>query len=433
MNLPATALTQSHDVRYMYGSPMCHTPPPNQRVRWLYVDMNSYFASVEQQQRPSLRGQPVGIVATKVETTCCIAASYEAKAVGVKTGTGVREARQLCPGIRIVEARPKVYVEYHHRIIAAVESCLHVDHVCSIDEMACKLLGDERQPQRARAIAQQVKDAIARQVGPFVRCSVGVAPSRWLAKMGTELDKPDGLVVLTRDDMPEALCGLGLTDLCGIAQGMDRRLHLAGVTTVENLCRLSVAELAHIWGSKVLAQTWHANLRGEEVAWPKTIRRTVGHSHVLPPRWRDDAGSRTVAVRLIHKAAERMRKISYTATHLTLGVRLLDGRRYKRRGSLGGGCRDTLTMLHTFEALWRHKPPGDALRVGVVLTGLAPDCASTQPLFFRQRQLDQLADGMDRIDRKYGRHTVYFGSMFGAATTAPVRISFTQIPEVDEF
>src|SRR6266446_5973668 len=105
-------------------------------LRSLYVDLNSYFASVEQQLRPELRGQPVGVVPVMADTTCCIAASYEAKKFGIKTGTLVSEAKERCPDIQLVEARPPTYVEFHHRLVEVVESCTPVDKVYSIDEMA---------------------------------------------------------------------------------------------------------------------------------------------------------------------------------------------------------------------------------------------------------------------------------------------------------
>src|SRR5438105_174470 len=104
-------------------------------LNWLFVDLNSYFASVEQQDRVELRGRPVGVVPMLADTTCCIAASYEAKAHGVKTGTIVADAKHMCPNIVLVEARHEIYVEYHHRIVEAVETCLPVTAVMSIDEM----------------------------------------------------------------------------------------------------------------------------------------------------------------------------------------------------------------------------------------------------------------------------------------------------------
>src|SRR4051812_17846161 len=104
-------------------------------VDYLFLDLNSYFASVEQQETPALRGKPVGILPVMTDTTCCIAASYEAKAFGVKTGTLVPEARALCPAIRFVEARQDIYVAYHHRIVDTVEACIPIEHILSIDEM----------------------------------------------------------------------------------------------------------------------------------------------------------------------------------------------------------------------------------------------------------------------------------------------------------
>src|SRR5271170_1701045 len=93
-------------------------------VNWLFLDLNSYFASVEQQDRPELRGRPVGVVAVDTDSTCCLAASYEAKAYGIKTGTSVKDAKVLCPHITLVEARPKLYVEYHEKIKVAMEEHL---------------------------------------------------------------------------------------------------------------------------------------------------------------------------------------------------------------------------------------------------------------------------------------------------------------------
>src|ERR1700722_9195393 len=100
-------------------------------LNWLFVDLNSYFASVEQQVRPELRGRPIGVVPMMADTTVLIAASYEAKAFGVRTGTIVADAKRMCPGIELVEARHELYVEYHHKVVEAVESCLPVTAVCS--------------------------------------------------------------------------------------------------------------------------------------------------------------------------------------------------------------------------------------------------------------------------------------------------------------
>src|ERR1700735_3888566 len=110
-------------------------PIPVLSLRWLYVDFNSYFASVEQQLDPELRGRPIAVVAVETDSTCAIAASYEAKAFGVKTGTPIYEAKKMCPGLRIVLARHDHYVDFHHRIQKEVENHIPITAVCSIDEV----------------------------------------------------------------------------------------------------------------------------------------------------------------------------------------------------------------------------------------------------------------------------------------------------------
>src|ERR1700685_2689077 len=140
-------------------------PQPGPCLNWLFVDLNSYFASVEQQVRSELRGRPVGVVPMMADTTCCIAASYEAKAFGVRTGTVVAEAKRMCPDIVLVEGRHEIYTEYHHRVVEAVESCVPVTAVCSIDEMACRLIGRERPLLNAIDLGIRVKRAIHERAG----------------------------------------------------------------------------------------------------------------------------------------------------------------------------------------------------------------------------------------------------------------------------
>jgi DNA polymerase-4 len=128
----------------------------------LFVDCDSYFASVEQHLDPKLRGRPVGVAPVMAESSCCIAASYEAKAFGVKTGTLVRDARVMCPGIAIVPAHPPEYIRFHHQIVAAVEDCIHVEAVLSIDEMWAWLPLNLREPETIREIAARIKATVAR-------------------------------------------------------------------------------------------------------------------------------------------------------------------------------------------------------------------------------------------------------------------------------
>lgn len=170
------------------------------------------------------------VVQTLTESAVAIAASYAAKAFGIKTGNLMRDPRQLCPAVIAVQANHWLYTEYHERILNAVDTCLPVEKVCSIDEMACRLMGTERQVPVARELALKVKRALRDQVGECLTCSIGIAPNVFLGKVGSDLQKPDGLAVITRD-----VLGLQLQDIYGIGARMEERLHRAGIVTVEHL------------------------------------------------------------------------------------------------------------------------------------------------------------------------------------------------------
>eukprot|EP01042_Synura_sphagnicola_P019476 gene19476-24654_t len=133
-------------------------------LRWLYLDMNSYFASCEQQDDPRLRGRPVIVVPVMSDYTCAIAASAEAKALGIKTGTGVKEAKEICPGLCVVEARPDRYVALHNRILEQVDMVIPIEKVCSIDEVACRLMGPQRLEAPARALGYRIQRRILENI-----------------------------------------------------------------------------------------------------------------------------------------------------------------------------------------------------------------------------------------------------------------------------
>ena len=231
-------------------------------VDWLFLDLNSYFASVEQQDQPELRGRPVGVVAVDTDSTCCLAASYEAKAYGVKTGTSVKDAKILCPHIEIVVARPKLYVEYQQKIIQAMEEHLPVYKAFSVDEMACRLMGRERFLPNATTLGYRIKQSI-RNLGAALRCSIGLSVNCYLSKTAADLCKPDGLTVLINRDLPHALHCMQLRDVVGISNAMEHRLHNRGITTVEQLCKLSSQQMRDIWGSVLGERMWYW-LHGED-------------------------------------------------------------------------------------------------------------------------------------------------------------------------
>lgn len=396
-------------------------------VCWLYVDLNSYFASVEQQLDPKLRGNPVAVVPVRADTTCCIAASYEAKKFGVKTGTMVGEARRMCPGLRFVEARHEVYVDYHHRIVEAVESCLPVTAVMSIDEMACRLTGRDQKVANAVELGRQVKKAILK-VGDQLRSSVGLAPNRFLAKVASNMQKPDGLVVLTENDLPKALLKLKLSDFPGIGPRMEERLKRFRILTTPQLLDLSAAQMRKIWGG-IGGERFHRWLKGEDLEIAYGHGKSIGHSHVLPPELRNAQGAYAVAQRLLQKAAVRLRKADSWATRLALSVRGTDRSHWGAEIKMLE-CRDTLTLLQALRALWEKRPPGSPMKVGVTLFGLIPDKERTFSFLDDQKRLG-LSRVMDAVNAKYGKDVVHFGGIHDVLAAAPTRIAFTSIPDIE--
>ena len=350
----------------------------------------------------------------------------------MKTGTPVWRARELCPGLEIVPARPARYVELHADILKAVGRCIPVERVLSVDEMACRLLGDERKPENAARIGRAIKAAISQACGRWMRCSVGAAPNGMLAKLAGDMKKPDGLTLVNSEELPRRLYPLKLTDFPGIGRQMERRFHLCNVFTVEQLCALTVKQMSLVWGSRVHGERWYYQLRGDEVHEKPTVRRTLGQSNVLPPEHRTDDGSRAVLVRLVHKACGRLRDIDHWASHLHAGVSYLgaERRRWEAATALAP-CQDTLTVLQAFAALWERRPRGDGLtplKVEVTLTKLTPTRSTTPSLFPEDRDRTALAQAMDVINKSFGRNSVYFGAMSGAGDAAPLRIPFGAPP-----
>ena len=430
-------------------------------LRSLFIDFNSYFASVEQQLNPALRGRPVGVVPVMADSSCCIAASYEAKALGVRTGTGVAEARRLCPGIVLIEAEHAKYVELHHRAVAAVDRVVPVRQVLSIDEMECELTGRWRAREQALALARAAKAEVLRSVGECMRTSVGIAPNTLLAKLASDMHKPDGLTVIEQHEIPERLYGLKLSDINGIGRRMEQRLMACGITTVAELYAAPRDVLRTVWGG-VAGADMYDKLRGQWYGPRETVSRSLGHSHVLPPDLRTPAGAFAVLNRLTQKAAMRLRAQAVYATSMSVHVRCERPRHATAQSGWRVGderwakvaeTQDTAVLLHTLDALW-HSGLQQLVRpkaVGVQLHGLVPATQHTPDLFeamsstapmgtsphdathtpvHPERDRSKLLRAVDTLNRKHGKNTVYFASAQGGLDHAPMRIAFNRIPDL---
>ncbi len=399
------------------------------RLRALFIDFDSFFASCEQQRDPALRGRPLGVIPVKTENTCCIAASAEAKAKGVRTGTPIREARRLCPGIRFVLAEHRVYIEAQRRALEAIDRCAPVWAVHSIDELSIKLCPRTRSRDGAIGLARSIKASLRRHAGEHLRCTIGIASNRFLAKTASNLGKPDGLLILDREEIAGRILALDVEKLTGIGPGMGRRLRARGLAHVTDLYAASEKHLRGAWEG-VLGSMWFDQLRGGPDWYDRpTSRKSISHGHIMDPQLRTPDGARALAFRLLTKACVRLRDADHHATRIHLSVRFEDRTKW--------GCerlfeptRDSLALQRTLAQAWSPPMPAPPKQVVVVLDGLIPSSSIEASLFEHANRSEQLSGTLDRIARRYGYDAVYPAGMHQAKKAAPRRIAFGNIPDL---
>jgi len=403
-------------------------------LRYLTIDFNSFFASVEQQERPELRGQPLGIVPVMAETTGCIAVSIEAKQLGLARNLRVAEARRLCPGFVVVEARPETYIHYHRKLVGIIRACVPEMEVQSIDEVTCRLHSFLMSRSQAEKLAHQIKARIAAEAGPLLRSSIGIAPTWLLAKVASDMQKPDGLVILDDADLPAKLLHLAPGDIAGIGPNMQERLRVRGITTMAQLYAASMTDFRGIWKSVRGEQMWRL-LHGEDLDYfAQSGGQTIGHGHVLPPARRNAEAALAVLHRLLQKAAMRLRHSGSFAGGLSVSVDYRDETRWQAELRLTE-TQDTLTLTRALAQLWQQRPAVDRrrapLRIGVHLTRLIGMDLHTPDLFSQvaEKSHDRLFQAVDHLNKVLGKNSVYFGGAHGATQDAPMRIAFTRIPE----
>lgn len=422
----------------------CSSSPP---LRWLFLDLNSYFASVEQQVRRELRGKPVAVVPMMSDATCAIAASFQAKKFGVKTGTNVGEAKRMCPGLQLVLADHSRYVAYHERIKAEIERHYPIEVVGSIDEMGLLLDRRHQDEKVAVDLARRIKQGLREKVGEVITCSIGIAPNRFLAKLASDIEKPDGLTVLHLHEMPHKIAHWKLTDLCGIGRRMEPRFYEAGIYSIEQLWAATSQQLHQIWGGVGGDRFWQ-ELHGQDLGHFASNHSSIGHSHVLAPEFRNPVQARIVAKRLLSKAASRLRRTEYRASALSVSARaegpVLRGEAHCQ---LSQPVSDTFTLMRHLDRLWpevMQQIRGRRVKkISVTLHGLHSNAEPQQLELFPELQAEppaalerqeKLSQIMDTLNQRYGRDSVALGFLPNQVKTfSGTKIAFDRIPDQEEF
>ena len=382
----------------------------------LYIDMNSFFASVEQQLDPRLRGRPVAITAVDARSGACVAASYEAKAYGVGTGTRVQDARRLCPHIIFLPSRHRLYVRFNLAVADVLDRHAELTHIRSVDEFQLALSGAARELEGAAQLVARLKAAVAAEVGACLRFSAGIGPNHLLAKIAGKLEKPDGFRWLSPDNMPAAIAHLALDDLPGISGAMKQRLYRAGVYDVETLCRLDPRHARLIWRS-VEGERFVRLLQGMDIPLVANVRGGFGNSKVLAPEFRAPPQAYRVGRWLVETATARLRREGYVAARFSLSVTFIEGGGWSR-GVRCASSQDTAVFLRLHRALWRvlwrASPSATVATVGVHLGNVALLRDRPGELFAslapaERTSGERVAVAVDHINRRFGSGTITYG------------------------
>ena len=405
------------------------------KLNWLYIDINSYFATIEQQVNPNLRNKPVAVVPMLSDSTCAIAASYEAKLKGINTGTKIYEAKKLCPELICIQSQHSLYVQYHHKIFNEIDKYLHVDHIFSIDEGACRLTGKSCLQEEALRIAQIIKMAIRNNIGDYITCSIGIAPNRYLAKIASNMQKPDGLSVINPTELPSKLYPLNLKSIPGIGTKTRERLMKNGISSIEQLCLLDRSRLKTVWGNVWGEKVWYL-IRGADLPLENVQKSTIGHSKVLGAEEQQAHNARNILISLTQKAASRVRDKDLFTTGILLAVNFNSGKFLKENSKIKLS-NDTSSILRQVLNSW-DKVLGNVdtkkikvKKIGVSFYNLQSE--SNQLSFddlCKQRKNQKISGVIDSINKRMGINTVSIGINTKTYKSEQI-VAFGHIPKIE--
>ncbi len=410
-------------------------------IESLYLDFDGFFASVEQQCDPALRGRPVGVVtfpgAVKPPYRGgVIAFSREAKAAGVSGVMSAREAKDACPDMAFVVQKPALYARAHDALLNEIGQVIPIDKRKSIDEIVCVI--DKAGQRDPEGLSAAIKARIRDHVGAYITASIGMSANRFLAKVVCKLQKPDGLTVLHPRDLPGPVLDQSFSAIPGIGKGLSARLVRAGLPDMRSLWESSPKQLRAIWGNVHGEQFWYA-LHGYDVKAAPTQRSMFGHSRLLNRGEQDVPYVKGFSRILLTKAARRMRREGFRAGHLSVRMTVSDRPL---------GCSEALPQVADDQAIlaalmriWDRLPirAWDRVsKISVFLSNLSP---------VETRQLDWLgADDTHRakweaitamtdgINQRFGKTAISLGPWpLKAGEMSGGKIAFTRVPEPEDF
>jgi DNA polymerase-4 len=401
----------------------------------MHIDMNSCFATMEQQANRNLRGRPVGVAAYVHDYGCVISPSYEAKAYGVKTGMRVFEAKELCPDITIIQSHPPLYRDAHIRFKRIFESYTDEVYPKSIDEAVIDFKGSQAIERMSMTdIGMQIKRRVHDEIGDWVRVNVGIATNRFLAKTAAGLHKPDGLDVITHMNLLDVYRGMELLDITGINVRNKMRLNLAHIFTPLQFYEAPAWKLKKQVFQSVTGYYWYLKLRGWEVEDRESKRKSIGHDYTLQLRTDDPYILRQFMMKLSEKAGRRLRRNSLYAEGIHIWVLYTDrdfwhkGMRTKSR--LYTTASIYFYAMKVFDMREYDKP---IAKMGVTLYDLQPEEPEQLGLFDREHgDKRELSRSLDAVNDRYGELIVGSALLAGLDGFILDRIPFGSVRDIKD-
>ena len=384
----------------------------------VHVDMDAFFAQVEQRDNPQLRGRPV-CVTNGDKGSCIITRSYEAREFGVKTGMRLTEALQRCPQLIRCPSRPHVYAALSTQIMEVLTTITPDIEVFSVDEAFLDLSKCRHLYRGAQSVGRLIKQRVF--AATQLECSVGLSGDKTTAKIASKRSKPDGLLVIPPWDAEHMLAALPVTEICGIGKGVAQFLAQYGVYYCGQVKALPISVLSKRFGN-VGRRLWHMCLGQDpdpvklSLAEPKS----VGHGKVMPPNTTDKGTVLSYLAHMSEKVAFRLRSHSMVAQSFWIGIKIREGwlaERYKTVQPTNDG----LLIYHLAVALVEQYWEGEGV-FQCQITAIAPQCGHAQMDLFvePERQRDQINSTMDAINKKFGAR----------ALVNAQRLSSLQMPDV---
>ncbi|MFH1598616.1 MAG: DNA polymerase IV [Patescibacteria group bacterium] len=397
-----------------------------------HIDMNSYFASCEQQANPHLRGKPVGVCAYLSQNGCIIASSIEAKQQGVKTGCRVKEALVLCPDIVLLQNEPAKYRTITRRIFSILADYTDEVEPYSIDEAFLDLTGHVDNLEQAKIVGFKIKKRIKQEIGEWLKSCMGLAETRWLAKFGSDIASNDQLLIIKKEELPKVFDKVKLTDAWGINHRTEARLNALGIYDLNDLKNYSVTNLMQALGKNGY-YLW-ANVNGIELTGVKEGEgrkpKSIGHSYCLPKRTTDKKYLNSILLKLCEKTGRRLRIQDLEAKNIYVGWGYVSGGGMYKHKKLVKPVFDTRSIFKAASGIFNSFKLLDKVSfLAISVSNLIP--LQAQIAFWEDiLKPKKIAQAMDRINDKYGEYSIMYGSMHGLDKQAHDRIGFRKSEQV---